>query len=480
MVASISFIRLGNGFDLISPHLKITNPRHLAYIALQRQQDLKAAIRRLPSATGSATLSTSRRTFLKQAATSAATAASGLKACAAPYGFVRKKRTLRVLGTHVTLQEPLRKQAQLDLGIDISFAPGGSARVLHRASTQPKSFDLYEQWSNSIKVLWQAGSIQPIEISRLRHWNEINDLTLTGKLTPEAKIGAGDAPNKLLYVQSDGRIGSNATKKISFLPYVHNVDSFGYDADVVGKGTPYESESWSWLLDDRWKGRVALVNEPTIGLFDAALAIQASGRATFEDIGNLTKPELDTLFRILVDLRREGHFRGVWNSVPNSVDLMARGEAVVESMFSPAVFALKAQGTNCIYASPREGYRAWHGVMCLSSAADATTQDAAYEYMNWWLSGWPGAFIARQGYYISNPQRSRPHLSEEEWDYWYDGQPAAKDLLGTDGKTVVRQGEVRDGGSYTRRFNRIAVWNTVMDNYEYSLPGWNEFLSAGE
>ena len=373
----------------------------------------------------------------------------------------------------------MRRQAQKDLGIDIQFEPGGSARVLHQASTRPKSFDLYEQWSNSIKVLWQAGSIQPIDIKRLHYWNEINDLTLTGKLTPEAKIGAGDAPNKLLYVQKNGQIGANPTGQISFLPYVHNVDSFGYDADVIGKGTAYETESWSWLLDARWKGKVAIVNEPTIGLFDAALAIQACQLASFEDIGNLTKPEIDKLFGILVELRREGHFRGFWNSVPNSVDLMERGEAIVESMFSPAVFALKAKGTNCVYASPKEGYRAWHGVMCISSATEGPAKDAAYEYMNWWLSGWPGAFIAKQGYYISNPQRSKTFLSNEEWDYWYEGQASRKDLLGTDGKVVVKAGETRDGGSYTRRFSQIAVWNTVMDNYEYTLPGWNEFLSAG-
>ncbi|MEO1984787.1 MAG: extracellular solute-binding protein, partial [Fuerstiella sp.] len=180
----------------------------------------------------------------------------------------------------------------------------------------------------------------------------------------------------------------------------------------------------------------------------------------------------------LVDLRREGHFRGFWSSVPRSVDLMTRGEAVVESMFSPAVFALKGRGIDCVYASPKEGYRAWHGVMCMSSATTGPNKDAAYEFMNWWLSGWPGAFIARQGYYISNPQRSREHLSAEKWDYWYDGKPAAADLQGTDGKTVVRKGEIRDGGSYKRRFSNIAVWNTVMNTYEHSLPHWNEFLTA--
>lgn len=413
-----------------------------------------------------------RRSLLKSVV--GAGAAFGI----APYAFAKTKRTLRVLGTHVTLQEPIRQQAEKDLGISLEFQPGGSASVLYQASTQPESFDLYEQWSNSIKVLWQADAIQPLQIERINHWDEINDLTKTGRLTTEAKLGAGDAPNKLLFVQDDNSLGEHQSDLVSFLPYVHNVDSFGYNADIVPRGEPYVTESWSWLFDPKWSGRVALVNAPTIGLFDAALGVQALGIAKFEDIGNLSKDEIDTLFRILVDLRRQGHFRGVWSSVPRSVELMQSGETVIESMFSPGVFSLKGAGINCVYASPKEGYRAWHGVMCLSSRTQGERKEMAYEYMNWWLSGWPGAFIARQGYYISNPTRSRDHLNSEEWDYWYDGKPARKDLLGTDEKVVVKQGETRDGGSYERRFSNIAVWNTVMDNYEYTLSAWNEFLSA--
>jgi putative spermidine/putrescine transport system substrate-binding protein len=396
----------------------------------------------------------------------------------APYIHIKRQPTIRVLGTHVTLQEPLRKKAMEDLGINVEFQPGGSAQVIHQASTRPESFDLYEQWSNSIRVLWQAGSIQSIETERLTYWDEINDLTKTGRLNENAKLGAGDAPNKLLYVQDDQSLGKKPSKQISFLPYVHNVDSFGYDAKVVEKGVPYETESWGWLLDPKWSGRVALVNEPTIGLFDAALAAQSLGLVEFADIGNMTEPEIDALFRVLVDLRRSGHFRGVWSSVPRSVELMKRGEAVIESMFSPGVFSLRGEGVNCVYASPKEGYRAWHGVMCLSSKTTGQNKDAAYEYMNWWLSGWPGAFIARQGYYISNPQRAKTFLSQNEWDFWYEGKTTQEDLLGTDGKVVVRKGEKRDGGSYQRRFSNIAVWNTVMESYEYSLAAWNEFLSA--
>lgn len=396
----------------------------------------------------------------------------------APFVFARQPVTLRVLGTHVTLQEELRQQAMRDLGIEIKFEPKGSAAVLQKASMFPDSFDLYEQWSNSINVLWSSGSIQAIETDRIQHWKEINSLTKTGKITPDAKLGAGDAPYKILNVQPSGKLGSAFTGKVSFLPYVHNVDSFGYNTSVIAPGEPYKTESWAWLFDERYQGKVGIVNEPSIGIFDLALATEAQGLMQFGDIGNMTRQELDKLFAILDDKKQQGHFNGYWTSVPESVDFMKSGRVVIESMFSPAVSSLNGQGIPVRYAAPREGYRGWHGVMCLSSATEGHQKDAAYEYMNWWLSGWAGAFIARQGYYISNAERSRERLSAAEWDYWYDGKAAREALKGTDGKISVYPGDVRTGGAYQKRFSNVAVWNTVMPTYDYSLQKWYEFISA--
>lgn len=396
----------------------------------------------------------------------------------APYVFAKTTTKLRILGTHVTLQEELREKAMEDLGIELIFEPKGSAAVLQKASISPGSFDLYEQWSNSIKVLWGSKSIQPIEKKRLQYWDEINPLTKTGKVTANAKLGAGDAPVKLLHVQENGSLGTEHTDLISFLPYVHNVDSFGYNTNIIAPGIEYETESWGWLLDENHRGKVGIVNAPTIGLFDLALGAQARGLMKFADIGAMTTTELDQLFSILMDLKRQNHFSGFWNSVPESVDFMRTGRVAIESMFSPAVSALNGQNVPVTFAAPKEGYRGWHGVMCLSSATQGRVKDAAYDYMNWWLSGWPGAFIARQGYYISNPKRSKQFLTQYEWDYWYQGLPAKTDLRGTDGKVSVQKGQSRRGGSYETRFSNVAVWNTVMPTYEYSLQKWYEFISS--
>ncbi|NRP59339.1 PotD/PotF family extracellular solute-binding protein [Marinobacterium sp. xm-d-564] len=415
-----------------------------------------------------------RRQFIKNAAGIALPAAIGgfpaiLKA-------ENARPTIRVMGTHVTLQEELRLRAEKELGINIQFYPGGSAEVLMRATTNPSSFDLYEQWSNSIRVLWNAGAIQSIDTQRIQYWNEINNLSKTGQISEGSKIGRGDAPHRILYVQKDKTLGREPSQNVSFLPYVHNTDSFGYDSRYIDVGEPYITESWGWLLNDNYSGKVAIVNEPTIGIFDLALAAQAKGLMTFNDIGNMSISEIDQLFEIAIDYKKRGHFRGVWSSVPHSVELMANNEVIIESMFSPGASALQGQGIPCIYAAPKEGYRAWHGVMCLSSQTRGEQEDAAYQFMNWWLSGYPGAFIARQGYYISNPERSKQFMSPEEWDYWYAGKPAATSLKGTDGSISVAEGSIRTGGSYEQRFSNVAVWNSVMDTYDYTLPKWKEFV----
>ena len=414
----------------------------------------------------------SRRTLLK------AGLAFGLTAGITPFAIGKTKPTLRVMGTHVTLQEAIRQRAIEDLGINIEFEPGGSAAVLQKASMNPHSFDLYEQWSNSINVLWRAKAIQPIQKKRLKYWGEINNLSKTGKLTENARMGAGDAPHKILNVQGDGSLGEKHTDGISFLPYVHNVDSFGYDTTKLPAELQGQEESWGWLLDRHFSGKVGIVNDPTIGLFDLALAAQAKGFITFNDIGAITEYELDDLFNLLIELTQLNHFNGFWTSVPESVEFMKSGRVAIESMFSPAVSALNGQNIPVTFAAPKEGYRGWHGVMCLSSATQGRMKDVAYEYMNWWLSGWPGAFIARQGYYISNPQRSADYLSQAEWDYWYKGKVASEPLKGPDGKVSVQKGAQRTGGSYEERFSNVAVWNTVMPSYEYSLQKWYEFITA--
>jgi hypothetical protein len=84
--------------------------------------------------------------------------------------------TLRVLGTSVTLLERLRLRAEQDLGIKIVYLLRSVEDAQRIAVMEPESYDLYDQWFHNIDFVWPARAIQPLEISRLTYWDEINAL----------------------------------------------------------------------------------------------------------------------------------------------------------------------------------------------------------------------------------------------------------------------------------------------------------------
>src|SRR5262249_8612242 len=99
-----------------------------------------------------------------------------------------------------------------------------------------------------------------------------------------------------------------------------------------------------------------------IGIMDAAMAIESRGDITYGDKGNMTQEEIDKTIKILIDLKKAGHFRAFWTTFDESVNLMASGEVAIQSMWSPAVTAVRARGIPCYYVPLQEGYRAWASV----------------------------------------------------------------------------------------------------------------------
>jgi putative spermidine/putrescine transport system substrate-binding protein len=393
---------------------------------------------------------------------------------AAPAIRTEARPRLRVLGTEISLLEELRRRAQDDLEIEIVFDKQDFLTAQRKAAAEPESYDIYDQCFHNLDIVWYWRAIQPIDLERIALWDEITDLTKTGRIDPNARVGRGDAPVTKLFVQPSRALGRRPSRWISMLPTTHNFDSFAFRPDVVNGGMDHTA-SWGALLDERWHGHAALVDEPAIGIFDAALAAQSLGLMTFEDIGNMSTEEIDTLLGILIERRRNGYFQGFWKTALEAADMMEQG-TVIQSMWSPGVTALRQRGVLVTEAVPREGYRAWHGGLCLSNRLSGRMLDVAYEYLNWWLSGWPGAVVARQGYYMSIPDRVKAHLTPAEWAYWYEGLPAEVDLPGPDGAITVKAGSVRSGGSYRQRASAIAIWNTTMDEHNYLVRRWGQLV----
>ena len=411
----------------------------------------------------------SRRRFVL---TTAGAAAAGTMA-GAP-AIVYGAESIRTIGLGVSVINEIQSRASKDTGDKIRGQALGYGAMVGKMLNQNDQYEVGEGYFNDMDLMIPAKVWQPIDTKRIKNWDKVSNLTKTGRLTEGSSLGQGDAPFRHLWLNKDGSRAKEPTQYISMLPGWHNADSIGYNPKETGR----KIESWAELFSPDFKGKVALVNAPQIGTMDAAMAVEAMGLMKFGDKGDMTKAEIDKLVNFLIEKKKEGHFRAFWETFGQSVNLMVSGEVAIQSMWSPAVTAVKAEGVPCIYASPKEGMRGWHGGCAISARVTGKKLDAAYEYLNWWLDGWAGAFVARQGYYMSVWSNVKDHLSPEEWDFWYLGKPAAKELNDPFGTPIVKKGEIRDGGSYEARFKNIAVWNSLMKENDHLVKRWTEFLSA--
>ncbi len=387
-----------------------------------------------------------------------------------------KNITLRQFGTGVSNLNAVAEKVKSDLGFTLQMTALDTDAVTQKAVTQPKSYDIADIEYFSIKKVFPTGVMQPMDARKIKNYDKIVPIFTKGRLTPTSPVGQGTTPYSVGYV--DGPNGKSfakgATGWMTLIPTIYNADTLGIRPDLVGRPI----NNWRDLVDPAFKGKASILNIPSIGIMDAAMVMESLGTIKYGDKGNMTKPEIDKTIAFLIEAKKAGQFRAFWKSFDESVNLMASGEVIIQSMWSPAVAAVRSKGIQCKYQPLAEGYRAWAGGLGLARHLSGLELDAAYEYINWYLSGWVGAYLNRQGYYSAVLETAKEHMSPDEWGYWMEGKPAASDILSPEGKVMEKAGAVRDGGSFTERMSRIACWNSVMNEDRYMIQKWNEFIAA--
>lgn len=418
----------------------------------------------------------SRRTLLKTGAAAIGAIAGSGAITGFPTIWAQNPITLRQFGTGVSNINAIAEKCKQDLGITLEMTATDSDAAAQRAVTQPDSYDIadIEYWI--AKKVFPAGVMQPMDVSKIKYYDKIVPLFIDGKLKPESVIAQGTAPHTVGFVeaQDSKTFAKSPTQWMTLIPTIYNADTLGIRPDLVGR----DITSWADIMDPAFKGKAAILNIPSIGIMDAAMIMEALGNVKYADKGNMTTDEIDQTIDFLIKAKQDGQFRAFWKSFDESVNLMASGEVVIQSMWSPAVAAVRSKGIACKYQPLKEGYRAWGGGLGLAAHLQGAQLDAAYEYINWYLSGWVGAYLNRQGYYSAAMDTAKGFMSEDEWGYWVEGKPAKGDILSPEGKVMEKAGAVRDGGSFEDRMGKVACWNSVMDEDRYMIKRWNEFIAA--
>jgi putative spermidine/putrescine transport system substrate-binding protein len=322
-----------------------------------------------------------------------------------------------------------------------------------------------------------TGNLQPMDITRIKLFDKIVPIFTKGEMPDGKKVSTqGTAPFKVSYLTGkDAKTFSKTpTQWFNLMPTIYNADTLGIRPDLVKEPIT----EWKQMLDPKYKGKASILNISSIGIMDAAMICESLGVMKYKDKGNMTKAEIDSTMKVLIEAKKAGQFRAFWKSFDESINLMASGEVVIQSMWAPAVTAVRAKGIPCTYAPLKEGYRSWAVGLGLSRGLTGSLLDAAYDYVNWYLSGWTGAFLDRQGYYSAVLETAKQYMTADEWGFWMEGKPAQGDIKDSFGKVMEKAGAVRDGGSFEQRMGAIACWNSVMDENRYMVQKWNEFVAA--
>jgi len=424
----------------------------------------------------------SRRNLLKGAAavTGAAVGSGMITGFPTIWAQNIKDVTITHVGSIYTTNPIVSEQANKDLGFKVELQTLDQTTQINRMLTQPETVDVTDFGNTTMGYFKGKGLLMPIPVKEYKWWDKTVPLFTQGTY-PDGKGYSmqGYAPIKSQYWAdaSAQDYSLTPTEWLVGIPVMYNADTLGVRPDLV----PRKIESWKELVSSDFLGKVALQDGVGVGVPDAAVALEAAGLLTYIDKGNMTREEIDKTIDLLIELKRAGQFRSFWTNFDQSVQLMASGEVVLQSMFAPAVTEVRTRGIQCVYQPLKEGSRGWYifqTAMAHLDAGDKLRRDCVMEYMNWCNSGFNGVYFSRQGFYSSVPDVMKEQMDANDYGYWYEGKAATADILDPFGKVMEKAGAVRDGGALWDRMGNVGIWNTLMDEDRYLVRRWQDFISA--
>lgn len=205
------------------------------------------------------------------------------------------------------------------------------------------------------------------------------------------------------------------------VPVNNNADSFGYFAAKLG-AKPDGSDDISWAKvfdDDSTRGRVGYSKAWNYSIGEAALYLNASGKAKIANPGDLTPAEAKTVVDFLVARKKAGQFRTLFGSYEEQVQLLTNHDVDLLNCWEPAVrdANLKLGPGAVCYAYTKEGYNRWgHGAYIAAQAAGRGNLGNIYKLLNYFLSGEYRALQARdRGYSGPNMDLAIQYATAHGW-----------------------------------------------------------------
>ena len=185
--------------------------------------------------------------------------------------------TLRYLGTAVNQSTDIAKKVKEDLGIIIEYVPVTTDVVTKRIITQPDSFDLVDVEYFSLPSLVPSGNLVGMDAKKIKLADDITTVLEQGHYRRQEDRQSGHCPLQgvLSRRQALEEVLQDADRVAD--AYSDHLQR-GLARHPAGPHRPVRSSTGRNCSNPQFKGKAALINVPSIGIMDAAMAIELSRR----------------------------------------------------------------------------------------------------------------------------------------------------------------------------------------------------------
>ena len=230
------------------------------------------------------------------------------------------------------------------------------AEAKMRAGFKP---DMSMPCSYKVKKWHDLGFLQPIDTSRLKHWDEVIPVL---KKVPDTVY--------------DG--------KRMWVCAWWGLTSVTFRTDLAPEYVDPANQTWGILWDPKYKGRLSMIDSLIDGVMVAAIYSGA------KDPFNMTHAEVAKVKKLMQEQRPLLRF--YTNDVTSWEQALASGELIAAASWNSTILNLSKQGLPVAFMKPKEGAMTWTCGLAYMSFADPKLEDRTYDLIDAFLSPETGVY----------------------------------------------------------------------------------------
>ncbi|MGE3230772.1 MAG: ABC transporter substrate-binding protein [Hyphomicrobium sp.] len=239
-------------------------------------------------------------------------------------------------------------------------------------------YDIVSVSADTTGVLVAAGLVEPLDMSKIEHWNDIYELFRNAK-------------------------GINRDGQVYGVPLTWGSIPLMYRTDKITE----EPDSYAVLWDERYKGKIALWDDKS-AIFNTARLLG------YDNVYSLTDEQLEAVKQKLIE--EKPLLRKYWSTAGELINLYASGEVWISNTWGGyQVAELQKQGIPVKEFLPKEKADGWADNWMIVKGSP--NQDCAYQYINFTTSARGQCGISSvTGYSAANPVAAKACMTSEEFE----------------------------------------------------------------